>query len=179
MMIRESRFQPIKKSARPIVRRGFTLMEALVASVVLLILALGVVGSVSTAYEQSQFVHDSATSLSLAKQLMDEIVSKPYVPADALGTTGNTGPRSAFTNVSAYNKYSDASTSMPMLTGATLDVTGSESFVRSVSVSKGTKPSIDTASPTNDFAIVTVTITNPDGQTVSVPELVANYSIQR
>jgi prepilin-type N-terminal cleavage/methylation domain-containing protein len=157
-------------------RGGFTLMEGLIASVVLAILALGVIGSVSTAYEQSEYVHDGATAITLARQLMDEIVSKPYSSSNPLGTGGT---RSTFTNVCAYNKYSDASESMPLLSGGTLDVTGSESYARSVSVAEGNKPSIDTLSPATDFATVTVTVTYPNGQTVSIPEIVAKYSIQR
>jgi prepilin-type N-terminal cleavage/methylation domain-containing protein len=170
-MTRELHFQAIKNH-----RRGFTLMEGLIASVVLAILALGVIGSLSTAYEQSQYVHDQATSLMLGRQLMDEIVSKSFSSTNPLGTGGT---RSTFANVSAYNSYSDTSTSMPLLGGGSLDVTGSEPYTRSVSVATGTKPSIDSLSPSTDFAIVTVTVTCPNGQTVSIPELVAKYSIQR
>ena len=37
---------------------------------------------------------------------------------------------------------------------------------------------MDSVSAPDNFAIVTVTVTCPNGQTVSIPELVANYSIQ-
>jgi hypothetical protein len=154
-------------------------MEGLIASVVLAILALGVIGSVSTAYEQSEYVHDSATAITLSRQLMDEIVSKPYSPSDPLGTGGT---RSTFVNVSAYNRYSDTSTSVPLLGGGTLDVTGSESFTRSVSIPLTAAQVLVNSVPvsnSSDFKIVTVTVTYPNGQTVSIPEIVAKYSIQR
>src|SRR5208282_4609201 len=102
--------------------------------------------------------------------------SKPYDPTDALGSGG---VRSSFTGVSAYNGYSDNSDALPLLEGGTLDVTGEDNYVRQAAVAVGAKPSIDTASPVTDFAIVTVKVTCPDGQIVSIPEFVANYSIPR
>jgi prepilin-type N-terminal cleavage/methylation domain-containing protein len=172
-MDRELPIRTIEGSAR---RAGFTLLEGLIASVVLAVLALGVVGSVSTSYQQSQSVRASSTAVTLARQLTDEIVSKPYDPTDALGAGG---VRSTFTGVSAYNGYSDNSDALPLLEGGSLDVTGEDNYVRQASVVVGAKPSIDTASPATDFAIVTVNVTCPDGQIVSIPELVANYSIPR
>jgi prepilin-type N-terminal cleavage/methylation domain-containing protein len=157
-------------------QRGFTLLEGLVASVVLLILVVGVAGSLSTSYQQSQSVRTTSTAVTLARQLVDEIVSKPFNPADALGTGG--GTRSTFTDVGAYNGYSDNSNAMPLLDGAALNVTGADNYVRQVVV-VGAKPSIDTASPASDFAIVTVNVACPDGQIVSLPEFVANYAIPR
>jgi hypothetical protein len=151
-------------------------MEGLFAAVILAVLALGILGSLSASYQQSQAVRASSTSVVLARQLIDEIVSKPYSPNDALGSGGT---RSAFTNVSAYNGYSDTSTAMPLLEGGTLDVTGEDSYTRQAAVTVGAKPSIDTASPATDFAIVNVNVTCPDGQVVSIPEFVANYAIPR
>jgi hypothetical protein len=114
--------------------------------------------------------------VTLARQLTDEIVSKPYDPTDPLGTGGN---RSTFAGVSAYNGYSDNSNAMPLLEGGTKDVTGEDNYVRQASVVVGAKPSIDTLSPATDFAIATVNVTCPDGQIVSIPEFVANYAIPR
>jgi prepilin-type N-terminal cleavage/methylation domain-containing protein len=158
-------------------RRGFTLLEGLTAAVILAILVLGVFGSLCAVYQQNASVRANATAILLARQLTDEIVSKPYNSSDTLGS-GGLGSRSLFTNVSNYNSYSDSSTSMPLLEGGSLDVTGADVYSRSVSVAVGVTPSIDSVSPTTDFAIVTVSVTCPNGQVVSIPELVANYSIQ-
>jgi type II secretory pathway pseudopilin PulG len=172
-MRREPPIQTIDSSSR---RLGFTLLEGLIASVVLAVLALGVVGSVSTSYQQSQSVRAASTAVTLGRQLVDEVVSKPYSPGDTLGAGGT---RSTFTGVSAYNAYTDNSNAMPLLEGGTLDVTGEDNYVRQAAVVVGARPSIDTASPATDFAIVTVNVTCPDGQIVSIPELVANYAMPR
>ena len=71
-------------------------MEGLTASVVLVILVVGVVGSLSTSYQQSQSVRANSTAVTLARQLVDEIVSKPF-DGDAAGT--GAGARSTFTDV--------------------------------------------------------------------------------
>jgi len=149
------------------------------ASVILAILVLGVFGSLCAAYQQSASVCANATAVLLARQLADEIVSKPFIPSNPLGS-GGSQPRSSFTDVSSYNSYWDKSTSMPTLAGGTVALTGPNDayYKREVSVTPGVAPSIDAISPPTDFAIVTVTVTCPNGQTVSIPELVANYSLQ-
>jgi prepilin-type N-terminal cleavage/methylation domain-containing protein len=161
-------------------RRGFTLLEALIASVVLTVLALGIVGAVTSSYQQSESVRATSTGVTLARQLTDEIVSKPFSSTDTLGAGGLTS-RSQFTGVSNYNGYSDTSTSMPMLAGGSLDVTGSDTYTRSCAVTVGASASGTSisASSSTDFAIVTVNVTCSDGQVVSVPEFVATYSIPR
>lgn len=169
----EHRIPVIDNSSR---RAGFTLLEGLIAAVILAVLALGVVASLSASYQQSQAVRAVSTAVTLARQLTDEIVSKPYNPNDSLG---NGGTRSTFTGVSAYNNYTDNSNALPLLEGGTLDVTGQDNYVRGTTVVVGAKPSIDTASPETDFAIVTVTVSCPNGQVVSVPEFVANYAMTR
>jgi hypothetical protein len=155
-------------------------LEGLTASVVLVILVVGVVGSLSTSYQQSQSVRANSTAVTLARQLVDEIVSKPF-DGDPAGTCS--GARSTFTDVSAYNGYSDSSTAMPLLEGGTLDVTGEDNYARQTTVVVGAQPTIngtpDNVSPATDFAIVTVNVTCPDGQIISIPEFVAKYAMSQ
>jgi len=152
---------PVISRLHSIGRRGFTLLEGLLAAVVLAILVLGVCGTLSESYKQSEFTAANAAAVSLARQLADEITWSPY------------------TQISSYNNYSDKSTLVPLLEGGSLNVTGSDNYTRSVTVVSAT-PSIDPspAVPT-DFAIVTVKVTAPNGQIVAIPQFVANYPIQR
>jgi prepilin-type N-terminal cleavage/methylation domain-containing protein len=157
-------------------RRGFTLLEGLVASVVLAILVLGVVGSLTTSYAQSQIVRSNGTAVMLVRQLVDEMSAKPYSSSIALSP--GAGTRSSFTSVNNYADYSDTSTSITTLNGGTLDATGADVYTRQVSAAYAT-PSIDTASPPNSFAIVNVTVTGPNGKSVTIPEFFANYTLTR
>lgn len=171
---------PIISRLHPTGRRGFTLLEGLLAAVVLAILVLGVCGTLSESYTQSEFTTANATAVSLARQLADEMVSKPMGSMSSSLGPGAYTSRSQYTQIINYHTYSDTSTSIPPLgSGSPVDATGADSYTRSVSVVSAT-PSIDSSPvvPT-DFAIVTVTITAPNGQTVSIPQFVANYPIQR
>jgi Tfp pilus assembly protein PilV len=153
--------------------------------VVLSILVIGVCDVLSQSYSQTQAAQSNATGVMLAVQLADEIASKPM--ADPMTGSTSLGPdtgmnpaqRSTFTRATNYSGYTDTSTSLPLLEGGTLDVTSTDTYTRSVAVTVGAKPSIDTLSPTTNFAIVTVTVTYPDGDTVSIPKFVPNISIQR
>jgi Tfp pilus assembly protein PilV len=158
-------------------------LEALVAAVVLAILVIGVCGVLSESYSQTQATQGNSTGLMLAVQLADEISSKPMADpttgSTALGPDNGMTTRSTFTRATNYYLYSDTSTSLPTLAGGTLDVTGADTYTRSVSVVVGAKPSIDIISPNTNFGIATVTVTYPDGNSVSIPRFIANYSIQR
>jgi prepilin-type N-terminal cleavage/methylation domain-containing protein len=160
--------------------RGFTLLEALAASVVLAILVLGVCSMLTSAYEQSDAVRLMGASSMLARQLSDEITAKPMQdPSRSLGPETGMTARSQYVYVTNYNGYSDQSTAMPLLEGGTLDATGADVYSRSTVVVVGAKPSIDTSSPTSNFGIVTVTVTAANGQSVSIPTFVTNTPVQR
>jgi len=158
-------------------------MEGLVASIVLAILVLGVCSTLGTSYQQAEIVRNNATGIILGRQLADEITSKPLADpitgSTALGPGTGMTTRNTFTHVTNYAQYADTSTSLPLLEGGTVNVTGADVYNRSVNVVVGAKPSIDIASPTSDFGIVTVTVTGPDGQSIAIPKFVARYAIQR
>jgi hypothetical protein len=134
----------------------------------------------TSSYQQSDVVRLTGASATLARQLSGEITAKPMQdPNKPLGPETAMTSRSNYLYVTNYNGYTDQSTALPLLEGGTLDVTGSDSYSRSASVAVGARPSIDSSSPTTNFAIVTVTVTAPNGQTVSIPAFVTNNPIQR
>jgi Tfp pilus assembly protein PilV len=155
------------------------LLEAMMASLVLSILVLGICTTFTSAYQQAQ----SARTAGTAAMLADEITSKPMAdPGNgsvALGPGSGMTSRSQFTHVTNYNGYTDSSTAMPLLGGGSLDVTSALTYSRQVAVVVGAKASVDTSSPATDFAIVTVTVTAPDGQVVNISKFVANDPVTR
>jgi len=164
-------------------RRGLTLIEALLAGVVLSICVVGVCGQLSVSYQQTIVLNQNATALALAGQLLDEIASKPLLDPTTNSTTPVTspmsGPRSAFTGAGDYNLYTDTGSELTTLAGATVNATAGQAYTRSVTVQSGAMPSGDTGSPSGDFAVATVTVKTPSGQTVQLQRILTNYTFTR
>jgi prepilin-type N-terminal cleavage/methylation domain-containing protein len=156
--------------------RGFTLVESLLAAVVLAILVLGVAGELAASYQQATNLAQTATAADLARQLMEEIASQPV--STPLGTAA-TVARSQFTGAGQYNLYTDNGSSLTTLAGTTVNATSGQSFQRSVKVATGALPSSDTASPAGDFEVATVTVTTPTGQTITLRRVLTNYTFTR
>src|SRR5207248_5646936 len=74
--------------------RGFTLAEALIASVFLAIAAVGVAGTLAAASRSTEQLSQYANCQSLARQLLEEISSKSFTaqsnPGHSAGTLSRT-----------------------------------------------------------------------------------------
>jgi Tfp pilus assembly protein PilV len=153
------------------------------AGAVLAVLAAGLCSMLLASNQQNQVLNQTATALSLGRQLMEEIASKPLLdPATGSTTpaaTAQTVARSQFTGIGDYNLYTDSGAAMTTLAGGTVNATGGGTYTRSVSVQLGATPSGDSLSPTSDFALVTVTVTAPSGQTVQLRRVFTNYTLSR
>jgi MSHA pilin protein MshD len=160
--------------------RGFTLAEALIASVVLAAGVIGISSSIGASYQQTKATEHMATSVALARELMEEISSKPFDDpngASSLGPETGETSRSLYDNVDDYNGYSDTTDStsasvMTNLSGTALSLGDGEIFTRSVTVSYRKTPGGSTTT-SGDFALVTVTVTDPQGRTLTVSRLFA------
>jgi len=154
------------------------LVEAMCASVVLTIAVLGLSGTLAASYQQTIAMHESATAVALGRQLLEEITAYPFT------VSGSAPANRPFNSISQYNGYTDTSSGLPTLDGSTVDATGAVSYTRSVTVqSSGSGfPGggiTDSSSPNSDFALVTVTVTAPDGQTMQLQRAVCNYTFTR
>src|SRR5277367_5149234 len=109
-------------------RSGFTLVEAMCASVVLTIAVLGLSGTLAASYQQTIAMHESATAVALGRQLLEEITAYPFT------VSGSAPANRPFNSISQYNGYTDTSSGLPTLDGSTVDATGAVSYTRSVTV---------------------------------------------
>ena len=163
--------------------RAFTLVESLLAGVILSIAVLGVCSMLAASYQQNANLNQTVTALALGRQLMDEIMAKPLANPSGGSTTpvsvAASGSRSAFTYAGQYNHYSDSGASLTTLGGASVNATSGGTYTRTVSVTLSAKPSGDTQSPSSDFALVTVTVTTPTGQQVALRGIMTNYGFTR
>src|SRR4051812_26117521 len=103
-------------------RRAVTIVESLMASTVLAIAVVGIAGPLGAASEQSELVRERGTALVLARQLLEEIASKPLCDG---GTSCNLGPeraagesgRSKFDSADDYHQYHDSTADLYNLSG--------------------------------------------------------------
>ena len=143
-------------------------------------------------YQQVVAVQQSGQAIALARELMDEIASKPLAnpvggsttpaaapSAPASTTQPTTYSRSAFVDVGQYNGYIDSGRDIYSLGGTDVAVTGAQSYTRKVTVTQGAKPSGDASSPSTDFGLVTVTVTTPTGSTIQLQRVIPNYTFTR
>ena len=144
---------------------GFTLAEALIASVVLAIAVVGLAGALSVASSQSHALDADTTALALGRQLMEEVLARPFDPPAAGDHGGwNTGnhDKNSYDDIADYDGYSDVALEPSDGGGATMGAMASPgmNFNRSVSFTYRATPG-GAAAANGDFGMITVTVT-PD-----------------
>jgi hypothetical protein len=149
------------------------------AATVLAVAVVGVVGPITASYAQSRFAQRTGDANLLARQLLDEITAKPLVdPAD-----GNTSPgpetgevnRQDFNNADDYDRYADTTSTMNCMSGNSVAWTGNNIvYQRNVTVQYRAVPD-GPPSPGGSYALVTVTVTSPNGETVKLQRLMADF----
>lgn len=115
-------------------RRGVTLMESLIASVVLAVAVVGISGTLVATSQQAKEVDDSAIVNSLANALMEEVLAKPFTAP----TTGDKGgwdtgnrSRSTYDNMADFHHYTDTSP-FTSIGGRVLDPGTGNAYTREV-----------------------------------------------
>ena len=160
--------------------RGFTLAESLLASVVLAIAVVGVCSATTASFQQSDVLRQRMTAAALAGQLMEEIAAKPYLdPITGQTTQGNANStnRSGYDNIGDYGGYSDTSSALLNVQGQAVNL-GTALYRRRVAVQYRATFS-GASAPTGDFAVVTVTVTQPSGETLVLPRLFTRTALAR
>jgi Tfp pilus assembly protein PilV len=150
-------------------RKGFLLFEAMIASVILAVAAMGIVSLLLAAQEQQTALQEQSTAVLLAKQLMEEIAAKPF------GSATPSGARSTAQYANQYNGYQDASSAIRTLSGETITPGDNQMFTRKVTIANAPTPTGSTA-PVTDLQLVTVTVTAPSGQKISFSKLLTNVT---
>lgn len=160
--------------------RGFLLIEAMIASVVLAVAAIGVATLLATSYQNTAAMRESAIATSLARQMLEEIAAKPLTNPDG---TESTGPdagqitRSQYLSAGNYNGFSDSTTTMTTAAGEAVSAGDGGVFIRTVTVTYESNVTGTTAA-SGDFALVTVTVTGPLKQSVTLSRLLTKTSWQ-
>ena len=160
-------------------RCGFSIAEALIASTVLAIAVVAIAGPLGASSEQSRLGNERSTALVLARELMEEISSKPLCDG---GTTCHLGPesgesdRSKFDSADDYAGYHDTTKDIKTLGGQSLNYDSNQLYSRDVTVEY--RSAINGSSATSgDFGVVTVSVTTPHKQVVKISRLLCKQSM--
>ncbi len=152
--------------------RGFTLTESLIASVVLATSVIGVAGALSVSYQNSAGLDHAGVATALARQLLEEVASKPYTDEDS---------SNEYRSIADYHDrpYTDVTLGLTSRSGVALEVGGDQVYTRQVTVRYRLTP--DGADvPWSDLALVTVRVTPPrPGLPVTLSQLVAAERIEQ
>ncbi len=159
---------------------GFTLVEALIATVILTVGTMGIAQLLGASSQQAEAMQSSAVSYELARQLMEEIASHPVTDFSgniSLGREAGENLRSDFDQIDDYDRYTDTSASLTMMDGTAINLGSGPLYTRSVAVEYRLSPS---GTSTNDssapFCVVTVTVSAPGEPPATLVRLFARTS---
>ncbi|HEV2295821.1 MAG TPA: prepilin-type N-terminal cleavage/methylation domain-containing protein [Tepidisphaeraceae bacterium] len=161
-------------------RAGFTLVESLIASVVLAVTVVGIAGTLAATYQNARDQSSAAEATQLARQLMEEISARPFEvppgePNNATGWSGGNTNRATYDDIQDYHGYTDISTSITTLGGTSQSFGSSGPYTRSVAVTTGTAPAGHAPPPTH-FKHVKVTVTRPRAQAIELSKVFTNLN---
>jgi Tfp pilus assembly protein PilV len=165
-------------------RGGYTLAEAMIASVVLAAAVIGLGGLLAASSQQSAARGDTTSGLTLAQQLMEEIASKPIDPPslpNRPGWSSGQTDRTQYDTIDDYNGYTDLSNSLAMRDGNAIQAgktNSNNSVTRTVTVTQNALPTGLTGTA-SDFVLVTVKVTLPEGHTESMSQLFTRATVVR
>jgi|SRR5581483_3695253 len=160
-------------------RRGFTLAEALIASVFLAIATIGVAGTIAASSHATQQLSQSANCQALAKELLEEVSSKSFTTQPNQGYSAGTTSRVNYDDVADYNGYTDNSTSgIKTLDGSTVAFGDGATYTRTVAFEYRASPG-GTATSSGDFGLVTVKVTSSTGPSITLQRVLSNSSYAR
>ena len=148
------------------VRRGYTLVEAMLASALLSVSVVAVSGAISASYAQEEFARHRRNALQGGTQLLDEIAAlqmESAIPTEKSVVMYNAFEDQAMTGESGSIMSGDA-VSPPMNTPDSMKSTRRVAIKRMTSLH-------GTESATGDFAIVNVTVDNGN-QAITLKRLV-------
>jgi prepilin-type N-terminal cleavage/methylation domain-containing protein len=153
--------------------RGFTLIESLIATVVLAAAVVGIAGTLASTYQQQKDQVSASEATQLARQLMEEISGKPFAApsgSNIAGWSAGNKNRATYDEIADYHGFADESTAIKTLAGDTQSVGSMGPYNRSVKVVEGPVPVGHTA-PVTDFKTVTITVTRPSGSAIVVTKV--------
>jgi type II secretory pathway pseudopilin PulG len=169
----------VKAAHTPITNRGgFSLIESLLATAMLSLATVSIISPINASYEQQQYSHEMTRSSSLANDLMDEIACRPFVdpnqPLGGLGPEPGEVSRNLFDNIDDYHGYTDSTSDLKSISGATVESSTGGVYIRSVAMVYRASP--NGAAGSGDFIEATVSVRTPSGTTHTIRRWFSRYN---
>ena len=159
--------------------RGFTLAEALVASVFLAVAVVGVAGTLSASSQNMEQLGQYANCQALAKELCEEVASKSFTVQPNLGYSAGITSRTNYDDMPDYDGYTDNSTTgIKTLQGTLIDFGDSANYTRKAAFEYRTTPGGSKVASGN-FGMITITVTSSNGASVTLQRMVSNTNVTR
>jgi Tfp pilus assembly protein PilV len=156
------------------VRAGFTLAEALLATVILLIAITAITLPFAAGARAEQADARMCLAVSLAQEMMEEILAKPFLDpqgATEVGPDAGETRRARFDNVDDYHGYYEGSRQIADATGALLTTPIATGLTRQVTCQYVYVSGQDTTKPAT-FVRVIVTVAYNGSPLVTLTRLV-------
>jgi Tfp pilus assembly protein PilV len=150
----------------PARRGGLTLIDAMLSIVILNIVVLALTYTVVSGHQQVRVGADSAHAMTLARDLMEEVISREYSEPDGDTTLGpDLGElaRADFDDIDDYHNYAQAAGALTDVAGDTLGEPW-QKYSRSVTVAADTIDVTDLGMTVHGKT-VTVTVTDGNNST--------------
>ena len=147
--------------------RGFTLVEALLASVILAVAVVAVAQAVAAGQAQSHEAVRTLRGQLLAEAMMEEILATSYADPDTDGETG----RANFDDIDDFNGFTQAAGALTDAAGVAYPDTYQRCSI-AVTVTSSSTTLTDLGGASYDGKNVVVTVTDLDGRTWTLTRFV-------
>ncbi|NOZ12491.1 MAG: prepilin-type N-terminal cleavage/methylation domain-containing protein [Acidobacteria bacterium] len=179
---------PKKRTDRKSGRKGFTLIETVIAIVVIGIAVTGIIGVIMNNVQEGARPFLEIKGVELGQAMMDEILLKRWdedtplgggrIPVSEanIGTEAGESGRTDFDDVDDYNGYADGVSGEPLKNELGTDISADfKGYSRSVSVDfykpTGAPASLDT----KNYKRIRVTVTTPMGENFVFTAIKTNF----
>ena len=154
--------------------RGFTLIEAMIASVFLAISVVGVSSALMASSNQSRQTDETSTAQGLAHELLEEMTARSFVAQPNQGHSAGVISRLNYDDVADYDGYTDnTTTGITTLQGTPIAIGDGVTYTRTAAFEYRATPG-GSKITSGDFGMATVTVTTPEGTSITLQRFLTN-----
>lgn len=143
--------------------------------------AAAMAGGMVANQHEAMYARQDLTAVMLGRELMEEVLSRPFAAPGYDGITAGHSAgdiRTNYTYISDYSGYTDSTSAIEDQGGDSLTVGNGRVYTRSVSVTYKSF-SYPYAPPAQDCALVGVTVTEPTGRSITLYRVATRVELKQ